>query len=259
MDIREYNREAWDHKVKQGYEYTLAVGPEVTAKAKKGDWHIRLTQDKQVPKAWFPPIQSLKVLCLASGGGQQGPILAAAGANVTVLDNSPLQLQQDRLVAERDSLDIRTVEGDMADLQMFADASFDLIVHPVANNFVPDVRPVWKEAFRVLRKGGALLSGFTNPAVYIFDWNLIESQGELRVKYSLPYSHAASLEEAEKKKLIQNGEPMEYSHTLENLIGGQTEAGFVIAGFYEDNEKETDINPLKNYMPLYIATRALKI
>jgi len=30
--------------------------------------------------------------CLASGGGQQGPVLAAAGAHVTVFDNSPRQL-----------------------------------------------------------------------------------------------------------------------------------------------------------------------
>ena len=91
----------------------------------------------------------------------QGPILAAAGADVTVFDNSPLMLATDRSVAARDSLQIRTVEGDMADLSQFSDSSFDLIVHPVSNTFVPDVRPVWKEAFRVLRQDGALLSGFT--------------------------------------------------------------------------------------------------
>ena len=81
------------------------------------------------------------MLCLASGGGQQGPILAAAGANVTVFDNSPRQLAQDRLVADREGLAIETVLGDMADLSAFPDARFDLIVHPVSNVFVPDVRP----------------------------------------------------------------------------------------------------------------------
>ncbi len=28
--------------------------------------------------------------------------------------------------------------------------SFDLIIHPVSNTFVPNVLPVWKEAYRVL-------------------------------------------------------------------------------------------------------------
>src|SRR5205085_1973198 len=100
---------------------------------------------------WFPPVAGLEVLCLASGGGQQGPILAAAGARVTVFDNSPNQLAQDRLVADREGLALETVRGDMADLAAFPDARFDLIVHPCSNMFVPDVRPVWREAFRVLR------------------------------------------------------------------------------------------------------------
>jgi len=51
--------------------------------------------------------------------GQQGPILAAAGADATVFDNSPRQLQQDCQVAEREGLDLRTVEGDMRDLSCF--------------------------------------------------------------------------------------------------------------------------------------------
>ena len=89
-----------------------------------------------------PPLAGADVLCLAAGGGQQGPILAAAGADVTVFDNSPRQLAQDRLVADRDGLAIRTIEGDMADLSAFADASFDLVVHPVSNVFAADVRPV---------------------------------------------------------------------------------------------------------------------
>ena len=119
------------------------------------------------------------MLCLASGGGQQGPILAAAGANVTVFDNSPNQLAQDRLVADREGLTIETVLGDMADLSAFPDARFDLIFHPVSNVFAPDVRPVWKEAFRVLRPGGSLLAGFMNPVQYLFDDIALE-RGELQ-------------------------------------------------------------------------------
>jgi ubiquinone/menaquinone biosynthesis C-methylase UbiE len=255
MGVRDYNREAWDREVERGNEWTVPVGPDVIEAARQGRWEIVLTETKPVPKDWFPDLQGADVLCLASGGGQQAPVLAAAGANVTVLDNSPGQLAQDRLVAEREGLDLRTVEGDMADLSVFADESFNLVFHPVSNLFAPEVRPVWAEAFRVLRRGGSLLAGFLNPAVYIFDLELVDSSGELRVRYALPYADATSKSEEEVARQIERGEPLEFSHTLEDQIGGQIEAGFVIAGFYEDRHRD---DPIAAHMPTYIATRAIK-
>ena len=163
--------------------------------------------------------------------------------------------RQDRLVAERDSLTLEAVQGDMADLSRFADESFDLVFHPVSNLFVPDVRPVWAEAFRVLRRGGSLLAGFLNPAVYIFDLELADRTGELRVRYALPYADATSLDEEERRRKVDGGEPLEFSHTLEDQIGGQIEAGFLIAGFYEDRHRD---DPVAAHMPTFIATRAIK-
>jgi SAM-dependent methyltransferase len=249
---------AWDQQVEKGNQWTVPVSPSVITAAREGQWEIFLTDSRPVPATWLPGLRGLNVLCLASGGGQQGPILAAAGANVTVLDNSPRQLAQDRLVAERESLAITTIEGDMADLSMFGDASFDLIVHPVSNVFAPDVRPVWAEAFRVLRPGGVLLSGFMNPAAYLFDWDLAERTGVLRVAHTLPYSDAASLTAEEKQRYADEGIPFEFSHTLEDQIGGQLDAGFVIAGLYEDVYGEEANDALSRHMPTFIATRAVK-
>src|SRR5437868_10313836 len=138
MDIREYNRRAWDRQVDERYRWTVPVGPEVIVNARRGEWSLVLTPTIPVPREWFPPLAGLDVLCLASGGGQQGPVLAAAGAAVTVFDNSPKQLARDREVAERDGLAIRTVEGDMADLSALAAGAFGLVVHPCSNCFVPD-------------------------------------------------------------------------------------------------------------------------
>jgi SAM-dependent methyltransferase len=257
MDTREHNRIAWDRQVEWGGNpWTIPVGPEQVAAARRGEWSIILTPTKPVPRAWFPPFPC-DVLCLASGGGQQGPILAAAGARVTVFDNSPRQLGQDRMVAERDGLEIVTVEGDMRDLSAFAGESFDLIVHPISNTFIPDARPVWHEAFRVLRPGGALLSGFDNPVIHAFDQELYE-RGVLRVAHALPCSNMDGLSEEERQRLLESGEPLEFSHSLEEQIGGQIEAGFLIAGFYEDVNPPESNELVSIYMPVCFATRAIK-
>lgn len=258
MEIREHNRLAWDRQVEEGNRWTAPVGAEAIAAARQGEWSIVLTPRKPVPRMWLPDLPGRRVLCLASGGGQQGPVLAAAGAEVTVLDNSPEQLAQDRLVAEREELTLETVEGDMADLHMFPDEVFDAIVHPVSNVFVPDVRPVWREAYRVLRPGGVLVAGFVNPAIYLFDYELLEHTGELKVRHALPYSDAEQLSAEEVAAYREEGRPLEFSHTLEEQIGGQIAAGFMIAGFYEDYFPEEDEDPLDKVMASFIATRAVK-
>ena len=253
-EVRRYNRQAWDKAVERASQWTIPVTPAVISAARQGKWQIVLTPTKPVPRAWFPELTGRDVLCLAAGGGQQGPILAATGAHVTVFDNSPQQLAQDRYVAAREALTIVTVEGDMADLSVFADASFDLIVHPCSNLFVPHVRPVWQEAFRVLRKGGVLMAGFCNPVTYIFDQQLAD-EGVLQVRHPLPYSDLTSLTEAERKQYVEDEQPLEFGHTLDDQIGGQLETGFTITGFYEDRWPGT---ALADYMPTFIATRAMK-
>jgi len=258
MDIRKYNSLAWDREVERGNKWTIPVSEAVIAAARLGEWEILLTPSKPVPRAWFTDLEGLDVLCLASGGGQQGPILAAAGAKVTVLDNSPKQLEQDRLFAERHALHITAVEGDMADLSMFSDQSFNLIVHPVSNCFAPNIQPVWAEAFRVLRRGGVLLTGFSNPVTYLFDYDLADSTGILQVKYALPYSDLTSLTAEERQRHIETETPLEFSHTLEDQIGGQLDAGFLLTGFFEDVYPEDENDLLTNYMPTFIATRAIK-
>ena len=257
MDIRAYNRSAWDRQVADGNEWTIPVGSDAVASAREGTWEVYLTPSKPVPHAWFPPMAESHVLCLASGGGQQGPILAAVGANVTVYDNSPAQLAQDRMVATRDGLALRSVEGDMRDLSAFADETFDLVFHPVSNVFVPDVRPVWREAYRVLRRRGVLLAGFGNPVTYIFDINLAE-QGTLEVRNTLPYSDLESRSPESLKQYLDQGWPLEFSHSLEEQIGGQIDAGFVLTGLFEDNYPPEQYVALSKYMPMFIATRAVK-
>lgn len=254
MDIRSYNRDAWNREVDSGNRWTKAVAPEIIAKARNGEFGILLTENIHVPMRWFPPLQGADVLCLASGGGQQGPVLAAAGAQVTVFDNSPSQLKQDQLVAEREALVLRTVEGDATDLSMFADESFDLIFNPVSTVFMQDVRVVWRECFRVLRHGGVLMTGSMNPIHYIFDLFKMD-EGILEVAYSIPYSDMTSLSDEDREEYLSKGAPLEFGHSLTDLLGGQCAAGFFITDFYEDVMLDS---PLGKYHPNYFATRAIK-
>ncbi len=256
MDVLVYNRAAWDRAVAEGNPWTVPVSSEAVAKAREGLWEVVLTPQKPVPRDWFPPLEGLDLLALASGGGQQGPLLAAAGANVTVFDNSPAQLAQDRHVAERDGLEIRTVQGDMRDLSVFGDASFDLIVHPCSNTFVPDVLPVWQEAFRVLRRGGILLAGIVNPVVFTVDPEL-DQQGIVQMKYPIPYSDLLHLTPAEREGMRDAGVPLSFGHTLEDQIGGQLRAGFMLTALYEDTWSE-EHGAIHRYLSPYLATRAVK-
>ncbi len=255
LDLRGYNRMAWDREVARGNRWTRPVDSTVIAAARRGEWSVVLTPRKPVPRDWLGDVVGREVLGLASAGGQQGPVLAAAGARVTILDNSPAQLEQDRRVAAREALSIRLVEGDMSDLSAFAEASFDLIVHPSSNCFVADVRRVWREAYRVLRPGGALLSGFCNPIMFLFDPELA-ADGIFQLKHRMPYSDVSSLTDAERRRYTDKGEPLCVAHSLEDQIGGQLAAGFQLVGFYEDHHVEEDM--LSEYLPSLCATRALK-
>jgi SAM-dependent methyltransferase len=251
-----HNRSAWDALVGEGDEWTRPVAPEVIERARHGDWSVVLIGYEPMDRTWFPDVMTgVDVLCLAAGGGQQGPTLAAAGARVTVFDNSPRQLEQDEFVATRDGLTLRTVLGDMRDLSTFADRSFDVILNPVSNMFCPDLAPVWRECFRVLRPGGILLVGFINPDVYVFDAEAMDSRSELVVRHALPYSDVTHLSADERERAFGPNAAVEFSHSMSEQIGGQLAAGFVLTGFVQAPHQS---NLTAHYLPGYFATRAIK-
>jgi SAM-dependent methyltransferase len=249
-----YNEQAWDQQVRNLNEWTVPCTPEEIAEARNGNINIVLTPHKRVPQDWFPDFKAseVEVLCLAGSGGQQAPILAAAGANVTVYDLSSAQLNQDQVVAKRERLKIKTIQGDMRDLSAIDDDQFDLIVHPCSNGFVPDINPVWREASRVLKPGGELISGFTKPIFYIFDYEEME-KGNLKVTFSIPYSDLTSISDEKRQTYIDAGEPLCFGHSLTDQIGGQIAAGLSIVGYYEDVWEGMAIS---NFISSFGATRA---
>lgn len=257
FDFLAHNRAAWDRQAAEQREWSRPVSRELIAAARCGQWNVHLTP-RPLPREWLGEIGAKDILCLASAGGQQAPVLAAAGARVTVFDVSDQQLEQDRLVAARDGLELETIQGDMCNLGALEDEQFDLVFQPISNLYVPDVRPVWRECHRVLKPGGVLLASFYNPVVFIGDRDpAYAEQGLLRPRYRLPYSDLADLDRDMLEKKRESGEAVVFGHSLTDLIGGQLEAGFSIEGFYEDEQP----NPrflVDRFMPTFLATRALR-
>jgi ubiquinone/menaquinone biosynthesis C-methylase UbiE len=255
MDAHEYNKRAWTVQVEQNNEWTLPVGEKEISEARNGNLNVVLTPRIPVPRAWFPELKGLKILGLASAGGQQCPLFAAAGAEVTVFDLTPAQLERDRQVASKFNLKLSCAEGRMEDLSAFTDQSFDLIFHPCSNGFTPDLEPVWKECSRVLKKDGILMWGFSKPEYFLLAADKDKSD-QFHLKYKMPYNDFDSLTPEEQQVYTSVEEPMIFAHSWEDQIGKLLANGFQLTHFFEDDWGGTQ--PLDQYFKAFVAARAVK-
>lgn len=235
--------------IEEGWEWGKPIEHAAYERALAGEWEILLTPTKPVPRAWFGRLEGARVLGPASGGAQQMPILTAAGAQCTVLDYTTAQLDAERLVAEREGYRIDIVQADMTRPLPFADASFDLVVNPVSVCYVREVEPIWREVARVLRPGGTFLTGFDLPICFAVDDD--ECQLVNRIPFD-PVANPALLEELE---ATDSG--VQFSHGLEETLGGLLRTGFAICDLYEDTTG-TEGNLQDLNIPAFLAVQALK-
>ena len=248
MDYSEINAQTIDRWIRDGWEWGVPITHQAYLDALAGNWDAVLTPTKPVPKAWFGDLKGKRVLGLASGGGQQMPIFAALGAVCTVLDYSPAQLESERMVSQREGYDIRIIRADMTKPLPFDDNAFDLIFHPVSNCYVREVRPIFRECFRVLKPGGALLGG------YDMGINFLVDEKEERIVNSLPFDPIT--DPALMAQLQKNDDGVQFSHTLEDQVGGQLAAGFQITDLYEDTNGYGRLHDMG--IPTFAAIRAVK-
>lgn len=247
----EINSKTWDCWAENGCEWSIPITHEEYQNAKNGCWGVYLTPCVIVPFNWFGNLNDKKLLGLASGGGQQMPVFSALKANCTIFDYSDRQLEAEKMVSEREGYKIHIVKGDMTKPFPFEDETFDIIFHPVSNCYIADISHVWKECYRVLKKGGVLLAGFSNGIDFLF-----EDDNPLTVVNKLPYN-PLKMSDEDYNRMASQFEGIQFSHSLEEQLGGQLKAGFMLTDLYEDRDREGGAD-IREYCPQYMATRAIK-
>ncbi len=221
-DIRKINRAAWDRCAQNPRFVNPAAGLPLTP----AEIHAALDP-------WLANLEltDRKVLCLAAAGGTHGPLLARAGAHVTVADFSPALLEIDARVARQQNLDLTVVEADLCDLSPLADRTFDIVVQPVSACYIPDLWPMYAEIARVLKPGGLYLSQQKSPAsLQAGAWE--PAAHAYRVPY--PVVSVQGLPPTDNPALSQREQNLiEWVHPLNALLGDLCRSGFVIEDFQE--------------------------
>lgn len=224
--IARINQQAWEKRVKDGCGYArpwLELDRATIEAYVKGEIEVMPEPYAYIyPRSVFEEAAGKDVLCLASGGGQQSAVFGLLGARVTVFDLTDGQLEMDRKAAEHHGYQIKTVQGDMRDLSVFADDSFDLAYQEISLVFVPDLRQVYREAARVLRAGGTYRLAHGNPATQSVEESSWNGKGYM---ISSVFKGGKSYDE-------EDG--IEFRHLLSDIFNGLIDAGFVIRGVWED-------------------------
>lgn len=228
QSARDQNRRAWDALVSRNNRFTRP--------AKDEDFQNPLATVDGLN--WLgDSIAGKRVLCLAAGGGRQGPLYAAAGADVTVVDISPAMLKLDRDVALGRNLHLKTVETSMDDLTMFGQGEFDIVIHPVSSCYLPDILGVYQNVARVTAAGGLYVSQHKQPT---------SLQGSITPSpsYQIVSSYYSKdpLPSVAGSSVREEG-TMEFVHRWEELIGGLCRCGFVIEDLVEPMHADPSAAP----------------
>jgi SAM-dependent methyltransferase len=237
-EIADTNRERWNALAGANVEYSRPFLDWNPAEAAKHVYRHGILKN----------VIGRRVLCLASGGGQDSVAFGLLGADVTVLDLSDTQLERDRQAAAHHGLTVATIQGDMSDLSAFSTNSFDIVWQPYSVNFVPSIEPVFLEVARVLRPDGIYFLQFANPFVMAIDDEAWDGNayalsrpyldGEDVTRY-FPHWDVTQPDGTP----VRLESPHEYRHTLGTVMNTLADMDFVLLGIWEWQVQESDPTP----------------
>lgn len=243
INYQQINKETIERWIKEeDWEWGKPISHDEYVNALHGNFDIALTPTKYVPHQWFGDLKGKRILGLASGGGQQMPIFAALGAICTVIDISDLQLESERVVAQREGYDIRIIKGDITKPLPFDDEEFDIIFSPVSYCYLEKLDGLFKECFRVLKQDGKYMLGVDNAINYI-------TNDETTIMNRFPFNPL--IHEEQMKSCMEDDCGVQFSHSTEEVIGGLLHTGFTIKDIYDDINNYGRLAELK--IPTYYA------
>lgn len=247
----ERNRAAWNELAASGAALTRAATDADFAKPMAA-----VDSSGWLRERWGASLHGKKVLCLAAGGGRQGPLCAAAGADVTVVDLSDAMLARDRQVAESRGLRLTLVRTPMDDLSPLSEATFDLVLQPVSTCYTPDVAAVYREVARVLRRGGLYVSQHKSPT----SLQAASRAGPSGLELTQPYYHEGPLPPAPPCRTREPG-AVEFLHRWEDLLGGMARAGLLIEDLREPRHdaEPGDHGERSRYVAPYVRVLARRV
>ena len=249
---RSHNQSAWDRLAKQGDRLARKANPQDLA-------NPLATVDGS---GWLGgSVHGKKILCLAAGGGRQGPIYAAAGASVTVVDLSSEMLKLDLEAARELDMDIQTIQTSMEDLSSLHDQQFDIVIHPVSTCYIPDPRPVFQEVGRVLKQNGLYISQHKQPTSLQSSLSSSGPQSLYVIEHN--YFRTRPLPNPPSPNLVREDGTLEWIHRWEVLIGGICAAGMSIEDlkepFHADRQAKPDsFEHRSQFVPPYVRIKARK-
>lgn len=229
MSYRQKNKAAWDRMAATKTRFARCATDEEIA-------NPMAVLDG---RGWLPAgVHGLDVLCLASGGGWQSVLYAAAGANVTVVDISPEMLQLDDAEAKRRGLKVKSVEASMDDLSVFGDAQFDIVHQPVSSCYIPSLEPMYFEIARVTRDEGIYISQHKQPA----SLQVVDRDQRDRYLIGVEYYREGPLPKVADESYREEG-AMEFLHRWEELVGDLCKAGFYLEDLREPKRGDAKAQP----------------
>ena len=228
MDHRSSNQQAWNQLADSGSLFARVAT----------DAECRNPLQALDGRGWLPTsVAGLDVLCLASGGGWQSILYAAAGARVTVVDLSESMLRLDSREARRRGFQIQTVHTSMEDLSMFAEESFDIVHQPVSTCYVPDLKCVYSEIARIVRSDGLYISQHKQP----LSLQISHKNERQQFVIGVEYYHEGPLPNQQDTSYRETG-ATEYLHRLEQIVGDLCLAGFVIEDLREPKRADYKVD-----------------
>jgi ubiquinone/menaquinone biosynthesis C-methylase UbiE len=253
----------WERLAKNAMNYTRPLGRPPRTKA-----GMRRFMD---PRGRLKGVRldGARVLGLAAGGGWDPIIFARLGATTTVFDISPTQLKTVGELAARQRVKVRLVRGNMKDLSVFKDASFDVIWHCHSLVFIDDAARVLEAVGRVLAPGGTYLLSTMHPTTLRL-YNTYKDGGwRPKISYfsdkPVPYMNEWDMTWTWGRKKVV-APTIEFGHRFETIVNGMVAGGMVVDGIWEfsPGEPDPEAEPgseehLDTIFPAFIEVRGRKL